>query len=205
MKKIKIPEKKSTIEYEVKKSKFLATAEPLTHQENVKNRIREIRDENPGCSHVVYAFFLKDDRSVSGLSDDGEPHGTAGRPVYEVLKGSELTDILLSVTRYFGGTKLGTGGLVSAYGQAAKTVLEKLKITEKIYTIKIQLYLNYKIYENVKKILLDEGALNIEEKFLTEIKLTADIPRESHQLIESKIRDISRGEIIPEILEDGIH
>ncbi len=204
MKKIKIPEKKITIEYEIKKSKFIATAEPLSHQDDVKKRVREIRSEHPGCSHVVYAFFANDDRSISGLSDDGEPHGTAGRPVYEVLKGSGLTDILITVTRFFGGTKLGTGGLVSAYGQSAKNVLEELTVIEKIYTVKIRVCLNYKIYENVKKVLFESGAMNIEEKFTTEISLTAEIPREIKSNIVDKIRDISRGEVIPEILEEGI-
>jgi len=177
----------------------------LGNHDDVKKRVKDIREENPGCSHVVYAFFLNDDRSISGLSDDGEPHGTAGRPVYEVLKGSGITDILLTVTRYFGGTKLGTGGLVSAYGQSAKNVLEELKIIEKIYTVKIRLYLNYKIYENVKKILIESGAVNIEEEFSTDILLTADIPREFRPDIENKIKDISRGEVLPEILEEGIN
>jgi uncharacterized YigZ family protein len=205
MKKIKIPEKKRTIEYVVKKSRFIATAEPLMHQDEVKKRIKEIREEYPGCSHVVHAFFAKDDRSISGLSDDGEPHGTSGRPIYEVLKGSGLTDILLTVVRYFGGTKLGTGGLVSAYGQSAKNVLEELTVIEKIYTVKIRVHLNYKIYESVKKLLIEDGAVNIEEDFSTEILLTADIPREYQLEIENKIRDISRGEAIPEILEEGIN
>jgi uncharacterized YigZ family protein len=178
MKKIKIPAKKRTIEFVVKKSRFIAIAEPISHQDDVKNLIKEKRNLYPGSNHVVSAFFVNDDRSISGLSDDGEPHGTAGRPVYEVLKGSELTDILLTVTRYFGGIKLGTGGLVRAYGQAAKDVLDKLPTIEKIYTIKIRLLLNYKIYESVKIRLLEKGALNIFEEFATFITLTADIPIE---------------------------
>lgn len=204
MKKIKIPEKKRTIEYEIKKSKFIATAEPLSHQDDVKQRIIEIREEHPGCSHVVHAFFINDGRSISGLSDDGEPHGTAGRPVYEVLKGSGLTDILLTVVRYFGGTKLGTGGLVSSYGQAAKNVMDELTVIEKIYTVKIRVHVNYKIFEKIKKVLLESGAVNIDEEFSSEICLTADIPRELKSKIVEKIRDISRGDVIPEILEEGI-
>lgn len=205
MKKIKIPEKKSTIEYEIKKSRFIATAEPLSSKDDVKRRINEIRMEHPGSSHVVYAFFVNDDRSISGLSDDGEPHGTAGRPVYEVLKGSGLTDILLTVTRYFGGTKLGTGGLVSAYGQSSKNVLEELTVIEKVYTVKIRLHLSYRIFDSIKKLLIDKGSLNIEETFSTEIILKADIPIEYQPEIEKRIRDISRGEIIPEILEEGMN
>lgn len=204
MKTIKIPEKKSTIEYVIKKSRFIATAEPLSDQNEVKKRVKEIREAHSGCRHVVFAFFINDDRAISGLSDDGEPHGTAGRPVYEVLKGSGITDILLTVTRYFGGTKLGTGGLVSAYGQSAKNVLEVLNVTEKIYTVKIRLLLNYKNHENIKKVLLEEGARNIVEDYSSEVVLTADIPQEFRSTIEIKLKNISKGEVLPEILGEGI-
>ena len=203
MKKIKIPAKKRTIEYVVKKSRFIAIAEPLNHQNDVKRLINEKRALYPGSNHVVSAFFVNDDRSISGLSDDGEPHGTAGRPVYEVLKGSGLTDILITVTRYFGGTKLGTGGLVSAYGKSAKDVLEMVPVIEKIYTVKMKLILNYKIYDSVKKKLDGEGALNILEDFAAEIVLTADIPIEKRDEISSFILDVSRGEVVPEYLEKG--
>ncbi|MBB6482316.1 IMPACT family protein [Spirochaeta isovalerica] len=203
MEKIKIPAKKHTIEYEMKKSRFIATVEPLTGQEEVKKRIREIRDSYPGCRHVVYAFFTGDDRAMSGLSDDGEPHGTAGRPVYEVLKGSGLTDVLLTVTRYFGGTKLGTGGLVSAYGQSAKNVLEALPVKEKIYTIKTVFTLDYSLFDGVKKILADVGALNVEEEFSTGITIRTQIPMDEKDLFAEKIRDISRGEISPGFFEEG--
>lgn len=205
MNKVKIPEKKHVIEYEVKKSRFIAMAEPLADQNLVKERVKEIRSEYPGCSHVVYAFFCGDSRSISGLSDDGEPHGTAGRPVYEVLKGSGLTDVLLTVTRYFGGTKLGTGGLVSAYGQSAKNVLEELPVIEKIYTVGVRLVTDYKIFDSVKKTLIEAGAKNIEEEFSTGIILNAQLPLHTKTEFDNRIRDISRGEVTPEYLEEGIY
>lgn len=205
MEKIKIPAKKRTVELEVKKSRFIATVEPLVNHEDVKKRVREIRDEFPGCRHVVYAFFAGDDRSFSGLSDDGEPHGTAGRPVYEVLKGSGLTDVLLTVTRFFGGTKLGTGGLVSVYGQSAKNVLEALPVKEKIYTIKTIFQLDYSLFDSVKRILAETGALNVEEQFSTGIVIGAQIPIDEKEAFAGKIKDISRGEIIPDFFEEGTH
>lgn len=203
MKIVKIPEKKHTVEYEVKKSRFIATAEPLSDYKAVKERIRTIRENNPGCNHVVYAFFNGDDRSQSGMSDDGEPHGTAGRPVYEVLKGSGLTDILLTVTRYFGGTKLGTGGLVSAYGQSAKNVLACLPVIEKIYTIKVRITLDYGLFEKVKKITEDVGALNMEEDFSSEVILTANIPLDRRDEFDRLVSDVSRGSVTPQYLEEG--
>jgi uncharacterized YigZ family protein len=198
---IKIPEKKATIEFEIKKSKFIAIAELLTDPNDVKPRIKEIRESNPGCKHVVYAFFIKDDRSISGLSDDGEPHGTAGRPIYEVLKGSGITDILISVTRYFGGTKLGTGGLVSAYSKAAKDVLEKLIVIDKIYTIEMKLKVDYKRHEPVKKVLYEVGALDLQEEFGSEIFISAFIPEEKKEETERRIQDVTQGEIQPVFFE----
>lgn len=199
---VKIPEKSNEIELEVNKSRFIALAEPLADHRNVRNRIREIRDSHHGCTHVVYAFFSGDDRSQSGFSDDGEPHGTAGRPVYEVLKGSGLTDILLSVTRYFGGTKLGTGGLVSAYGQAAKDVLVNLPLKDKIYTIPVRMDMEYRYFEQVKKLLIEAGTDEIIDDFSTRVSLYAQIPRESRDELLQKISDISRGEIKPEFPEE---
>lgn len=205
MEKIKIPGKKQTIEYEIKKSRFFATVEPFSDAGSLKERIKAIREEHSGCSHVVYAFFTGDDRSMSGLSDDGEPHGTAGRPVYEVLKGSGLTDVLLTVTRYFGGTKLGTGGLVSAYGRAAKNVLESLPVSEKIYTIKTEFVLDYGLFDGIKKILSDMGARDVEEEFSTKISIRANIPVEKKEKFLQTIQDISRGEITPGFFEEGTH
>jgi uncharacterized YigZ family protein len=142
---------------------------------------------------------------MSGLSDDGEPHGTAGRPVYEVLKGSGLTDVLLTVTRYFGGTKLGTGGLVSAYGQSAKNVLESLPVTEKIYTIKTEFAFDYGLFDSIKKILSQFGARDVEEDFSIKVFIRANIPVEKKEAFSQSIQDISRGEIIPGFFEEGIH
>lgn len=201
---VKIPAKKQTVELVIKKSRFIATVEPLSDYKGVKERVREIRNAHPGCSHVVYAFFANDDRSQSGMSDDGEPHGTAGRPVYEVLKGCGLTDILLTVTRYFGGTKLGTGGLVSAYGQSAKNALDALPVVEKIYTIKVRLVFGYDFYDKIKKMLTELGALEIEEDFATQIHLSAKIPQEIKESFLQTISDISRGSIKPEFLEKGL-
>lgn len=203
MKQIKIPEKKHSVELVVKKSRFIAVVEPLSDYKTVKERVKQIREDNPGCNHVVYAFFSGDDRSQSGLSDDGEPHGTAGRPVYEVLKGSELTDVLLTVTRYFGGTKLGTGGLVSAYGQSAKNVLDGLPVIEKIYTIKVRISMDYGLYDKVRKIADEIGALEVKEDFSTEVVLTAQIPVEKRDEFDRQINDISRGNLSPQYMEEG--
>ena len=98
-----------------KKSRFISLLYPVPDDHEVKKILKELRKEHPDSRHVVWSYVLGDAGTLYGLSDDGEPHGTAGRPVLEVLKGSGLTFAALFVIRYFGGIKLGTGGLVSAY------------------------------------------------------------------------------------------
>ena len=128
-----VPLESRTLELFVKRSRFIAKAEKVSSPEEVKPLVRRRREEHPGCSHVVWAFVTGPPKSrTMGLSDDGEPKGTAGRPVLEVLKGSGITDTLVTVVRFFGGTKLGTGGLVRAYSDAARGVLENIPTEELI-------------------------------------------------------------------------
>ncbi|HSG29611.1 MAG TPA: YigZ family protein, partial [Candidatus Krumholzibacterium sp.] len=124
-----IPEGRFECEMTVRNSKFIGLGVPVSDPEEAREIIRDTRETHPGCSHVVYAFITGGARTeVSGMSDDGEPKGTAGRPVMEILKGSGIVDVLLMVVRYFGGTKLGTGGLVKAYGDCAREVVEGLPV-----------------------------------------------------------------------------
>src|SRR5690348_4882092 len=116
MTRYRIPAATTRIEHEVSRSRFIATLGNAATVEAARGFIAEIRAEMPDASHHVYAFKVGYGSSVTeGLSDDGEPTGTAGPPVLAVLRGADIGDAALVVTRYFGGTKLGTGGLVRAY------------------------------------------------------------------------------------------
>ena len=125
-----IPARINQTEFTEKKSRFISRACHVQDSEEARAIVKEIKQEFPDARHVVWAFICGKDRSVFGYSDDGEPHGTAGRPLFEVLKGSPFTDTLVTVTRYFGGIKLGTGGLVSAYTRAGQDVLAGLPFNE---------------------------------------------------------------------------
>lgn len=109
-------------EYEEKHSRFLARLVRCESAEQASEIMRALRQEYWDARHNVYAYILKD--GSSRFSDDSEPHGTAGKPVFDVLSGSGMSDVLLSVTRYFGGILLGTGGLVRAYSSAARAALD---------------------------------------------------------------------------------
>ncbi|MFN2122854.1 MAG: IMPACT family protein, partial [Candidatus Promineifilaceae bacterium] len=126
-----IPAQETREEIRVSNSRFIATAAPVFSVDEAKEFIKKIKAEFSDASHNVPAFLVGYGPSVTAhCSDDGEPSGTAGRPMLAVLQGSGLGDIAVVVTRYFGGTKLGTGGLVRAYGDAVKVILENLPLAE---------------------------------------------------------------------------
>ena len=116
-------------ELEFKKSVFIAAASAVHDPEEAKLRIRKMREKHPKCSHVAWAYCVgSPENPTLGMSDDGEPKGTAGRPMLGVIQNRNIIDILITVVRYFGGTKLGRGGLVRAYSQSAAKAVEHLAV-----------------------------------------------------------------------------
>jgi uncharacterized YigZ family protein len=107
----------------VKRSRFIADIFPVTNPGDARRLIKKQKASMTGASHVAHAFIVGGKGETRGMSDAGEPHGTAGRPIMDAIAGKNCTNILVTVTRYFGGTLLGTGGLARAYGEAAKTAL----------------------------------------------------------------------------------
>ena len=113
-------------------SKFIGYAFPVTNSEDVKHCLQEISIEHPSARHVCYAYQLGTDGNDYRANDDGEPNGSAGLPILNQIKSKEVTNVLVAVVRYFGGTKLGVSGLINAYKQAAKEALEDAKIVERV-------------------------------------------------------------------------
>ncbi len=119
----------TTIELEIQKSRFIAEIFYVESEEGIQNHLTSVRLRYPGANHYCYAYILKPERELSRFSDDGEPGGTAGQPIFHCLEQNDLTNVLVIVTRYFGGIKLGAGGLVRAYSHAASAVLSQSIIT----------------------------------------------------------------------------
>ena len=180
---------------EVKKSRFLAEAFVITSQAEARSLLREQKAKFQDATHVVHAFICGLNAEVSGCSDDGEPSGTAGRPVLEVLKGRNCTNIMITVTRWFGGTLLGTGGLVKAYGDAAKAVLELCKTEEYIAKVQFEFDSPYSAYEQIKLILKQYSAENITEDFAENIHIAGVIPEANKEKLKKHIFDFSNGKI----------
>jgi uncharacterized YigZ family protein len=202
MQRYRIPAKKTRTEIQVSNSRFIVSAAPVFSVEEAKAFIHEVRHEFSDASHHVPAFLIGYGQSVMAhCSDDGEPSGTAGRPALAVLQGSGLGDIAVIVTRYFGGTKLGTGGLVRAYTDAVKAVLEILPLAEKVPTHTAMIVIPYALYEQSKLMIQDQQGKILNEEFGAEITITIQFMVEHFEKFNLKLLEISRGKIQAEIIE----
>lgn len=188
----------ATNKIEIKKSKFISITLPIKELSEIKPLINQAKKDNPGANHVVHAAIVGPTGSLFSLSDDGEPKNTSARPALEVLKGSGITNILLLIIRYFGGTKLGTGGLVKAYGNSAKEVLKLVKTEELIKKSSFMLTTSYDRYET-DKLLLQRFNCSIDnEEFTTDITVTGTIASSKKDDMENEIinKSNARDEIV---------
>ncbi len=189
---MRIPIAPASAEIEVKRSRFIAIAEPVESSEAVKALVSATRVKHPQANHVVHAAVIGKEASQFSFSDDREPRNTAGRPVFEVLKGSGITNLLIMVVRYFGGTLLGTGGLVKAYSEAAKEVLKVLKTEELIAKTNLTLTIDYDIFEQVQKFLSEKGSLYTSD-FATRVTINLTIASKEVEALTSYVTNLSSG------------
>lgn len=192
-----VPAETSCAELEIKKSKFIGYCYYAETETEAKEIILSLKTKYKTATHVVYAFICgKPNSQTMGLSDDGEPKGTAGKPVLQVLKGSRLTNIVCAVIRYFGGIKLGTGGLVKAYTEAAQAALEKLKTKELIEKSEITMVLSYNNFDDVKRIILSEEQTDIiSEEFLSDVKIKVSVPNTKLEMLTNKIKNATSNKV----------
>ena len=197
-----IPAAETRAEIEVKNSRFIATAVPAFTVEEAKEFIARIKTEFNDATHNVPAFLVGFGNSVTAhCNDDGEPSGTAGRPILAVLQGSGLGDIAVVVTRYFGGTKLGTGGLVRAYSDATKTVLDILPRAEKVPTHTTMLALPYNLLERVRLLVEVWNGRILDEQFAADITMTMQFTVAKFPGFQDALRELSHGSLAAEIIE----
>ena len=180
----------------VKNSRFLAELLPADTAEAARTLLGAQRAKYANASHVVHAMAIGPSASILGCSDDGEPAGTAGRPVLEVLKGSGITNVLLTVTRWFGGIKLGTGGLVKAYGDAAKGVLVTVTTREIVAMTHLSFTLPYPLLEAGKRLLQESSFVIQQENYTSEgNSLQGELPCDQTDELLRRLADLSRGQI----------
>ena len=189
----------SPAEIIIKKSRFLSEAVYADTPETAREiwRMRKTQYDNGG--HIVYAFIVGPEGNILGCSDDGEPSGTAGRPTLEVLKGSGLTNVILTTARWFGGTKLGTGGLVHAYTASAQAALENITTRELVEMKMLEFSVPYPLYEQVKRLLAAAGFAIQHEEFADAVRIRGELTAAAYPELRQKLCDLSNGRItLPE-------
>lgn len=191
-----VPSETCRTEITVVNSRFITSVARIESVEEAKGFLSAVRAEMPDASHHVYAYRIGYGNSViEGMSDDGEPSGTAGPPVLAVLRGTSIGDVIVVVTRYFGGTKLGTGGLVRAYSEAARVGLNALKTEEKIEKALVGFDVPYSLYEQVKRLIASHDGVIDDETFAAEVTLLITFPKRSIPDFQQAITELSAGQV----------
>ncbi len=197
-----VPAGRHRVEITVQRSRFIATADHTATVEAAKALIEAVRREHRDATHHVHAFAVGHGASViRGAGDDGEPPGTAGRPTLAVVDGSGLGDVCVVTARYFGGVKLGTGGLVRAYTEAAQRVLAE--IPRAIHEVRrvVRLVVPYAQYEPVLRVIDAHGGKLRTQGFTADVDLTADFPAEDVDAFAAAIAALTSGRVGVEILD----
>jgi len=158
-----------------KGSKFIGYIFPIQSVEDVKGILAELKAEHPKARHVCWALRLSTDRSVFRVNDDGEPSGTAGKPILNTLLSANLTQVCVAVVRYFGGTLLGVPGLIHAYKEASLAAIKEAEIIEKTIKDRYQIHVPYTQLNKVMKILKDENITILAQDLDTECSLIIEI------------------------------
>jgi uncharacterized YigZ family protein len=192
-----VPAARHRVEQVILRSRFIATAAPVEDVAAARAFIEEMRTEFADASHNCFAFLAGPPGSTAqmGMTDDGEPSGTAGRPMLAVLMGSGVGDIAVVVTRYFGGIKLGTGGLVRAYGGGVKQVLETLPVREKITWATVCARGPYRWVTPVARLLPDYEATISGQTYDDLVNWVIAVPEERRRDLEVALVDMTHGEM----------
>ena len=180
--------------YKEKGSKFLAFSMPVENSEQVKELVKTFKKDYYDARHVCYAYMLGAERKEWRANDDGEPSGTAGRPILGQINTRELTNILVIVVRYFGGILLGTGGLTVAYKEAAADALNQAEIIEKTVNCEMTIHFEYSIMNSVMRIVKETNAMILDQGYENDCFMKLSIRKQEEELLKGKLLKI-----------DGLH
>ncbi len=179
-------------QYKEKGSRFISIAEPFSDTGSVKELLDQIRKKYHDARHHCYAYALGPGGAEFRYNDDGEPSGTAGKPIYGQIQSFGLTNVLIVVVRYFGGVKLGTGGLIQAYRAAARDAIENGTIVEKTWNVRIRIRFGYERLNDLMKLIKDENAMVISQDFQMESTLVIEIRKSKLELMENKLSKLEK-------------
>lgn len=191
-----IPAKEGSSEYIEKKSRFLGLIVPVTSEAEARAQLDAVKKREYDARHNCWAYILHSGQKR--YSDDGEPQGTAGQPILNVLEREGVQDVLCVVTRYFGGILLGAGGLCRAYTKAAKDALDDAGISELRPWSVLQLDCPYALFERVKLELEKRGGMVTSSEYGAQIALTAALPEPEEAVFAKALQELSAGSLVPE-------
>lgn len=192
MQEYKTVEKEANDFFIEKKSKFIGYAKPVKTQEEAVEFISEIKSKHWDATHNVYAYVLREN-NIQRYSDDGEPSGTAGVPVLDVMLKENLVDVCVVATRYFGGTLLGAGGLVRAYSHTSKIALEAAGIITMAQCSIMSAEVDYSFYDRLNILLSDFSAVVLDTSFSDKVCVKFSVKENTVDLLNAKLIDVSNG------------
>lgn len=189
-----VAEESQTLTIE-KKSKFISSVMPVDNEEDAIAYLNSIRSKYPDATHNVYAYVI-DENNIFRYSDDGEPSGTAGMPVLDTIRKAGIVDVVVVITRYFGGTLLGTGGLVHAYGASAKKGLIESKIVTRRLCDIVEVKVDYTLVGKLQYTIASEGYLLEDTIYGDDVTFKICSPLDKTQQLIAKITDLTSGRAV---------
>lgn len=201
MQEYKTVEKEASDFFIEKKSKFIGYAKPVKTQEEAVEFISKIKSKHWDATHNVYAYVLREN-NIQRYSDDGEPSGTAGVPVLDVMLKESLVDVCVVATRYFGGTLLGAGGLVRAYSHTSKIALEAAGIITMAQCSVMSAEVDYSFYDRLNILLSDFSAVILDTSFSDKVCVEFSVKENIADLLNAKLIDVSNGKYITKFLRN---
>jgi len=197
-----IPASESEVEVHAKNSRFIGTARAAATVDEARACIASVRARFADASHHCYAFAAGYGATVThGMSDDGEPAGTAGKPMLAVVQGCGLGDVVVVATRYFGGTKLGTGGLVKAYTETAQAAIAAVERVDKVEMVGVVVTLAYDAYEVCKRQIEALGAMVEAEDFGAHVQIVLRLDVERYDELRTTLIEMTSGRVQVELLD----
>lgn len=193
-----VPTGYGTGEYDEKRSRFIGQLWPVESEEDALAKIAAVKKTHHDARHNCFAYIIRNG-GITRYGDDGEPQGTAGQPILSVLSGAGLENVCCTVTRYFGGVLLGTGGLVRAYTAAAKAALEAAGISQMAEWTSVRIRCPYNAFERIKRLLDEQSAVIENTDYAVDVVISALVREDRSETFSAALQELSAGSVTAEI------
>lgn len=184
-----------TGELKIRKSRFIAYVQPADTEKEALEFIEDIKQKHRDATHNVFAYLIGLDREIQKFSDDGEPNGTAGKPILEVIKKESLKNVVVVVTRYFGGILLGAGGLVRAYTKGAKVGIENAQIVNKVLHYNYKLKTSYSLLGKIQNHIINMSQIIYEVSYGQDVSLGVYVKYNKKDFFEKVVMEVTSGQV----------